>query len=133
MSVRWQSGRHVEYNDLKNQSIEALLNDVQDLATVGTKGQIQSVAALAARLVIELSSGLGDVSATVITAKKQLVDRMDQLTAELATLRTSFKQASDDAGAQTRALVRWTKVLVFVTGVYTVITGGLLVAALIKS
>lgn len=122
----------MEYKDLKNQPIETLLNNVEALATVATKGQIQSVAALVARLTIELSGGLSDVSGTVFTAKKQLVERMDLLTAELATLRVSLKQASDDAGAQTRALVQWTKVLVVVTGLYTVITGGLLIAALVK-
>jgi len=120
----------VEYTNLKSGSIEEYVNRIEGIRTLGAQSEIQPVAALAAKLVVELTGGLNDLSSVAITAKMQLVQRMDLLTGELATLRASLKQASDDAGAQTKALVSWTRVLVVVTGVYTLLTGGLLWATI---
>jgi hypothetical protein len=115
----------VQYDDLKRQPIEDLVNQVQGLASVASQSQVQSIAALAARLTIELSAGLDQLSNMVFTAKKQFVDRLDGLTAEIHATQLEISKASTEASAHTAALVRWTKVLVIVTGAYTLITGGL--------
>lgn len=118
------------YNDLRKESIEDLVNNVQALASVASQGQVQSLAALAGRLAIEISDSLSGLSGNVFTAKKQMVDRMDLLTGELKVLNLGLKESSVQAEKHTKALALWTKVLVGVTAAYTVITGGLLVVAM---
>lgn len=122
-------GGRVPYDDLRKESIEGLVNNVQALASVASQGQVQSLAALAGRLTIEVSDSLSGLSGNLFTAKKQMVERMDQLTAELKNLHLGLKESSDQAEKHTRALVLWTRVLVGVTAAYTLITGGLLVVA----
>lgn len=118
------------YDDLRKESIEGLVNNVQALASVASQGQVQSLAALAGRLTIEVSDSLRGLSENLFTAKKQMVERMDHLTGELKTLNVGLKDSSDQAEKHTKALVLWTKVLVGVTAAYTLITGGLLVVAI---
>jgi hypothetical protein len=120
----------VPYDDLRKESIEDLVNKVQALASVASQGQVQSLAALAGRLTIEVSESLRDLSGNLFTAKRQMVERMDLLTAELKTLNVGLQQSSEHAEEQTKALVLWTKVLVGVTAAYTLITGGLLFVAI---
>jgi hypothetical protein len=120
----------VPYEDLRKESIEGLVNNVQALASVASQGQVQSLAALAGRLTIEVSESLRGLSENLFTAKKQMVERMDHLTAELKTLNVGLKDSSNQAEKHTEALVLWTKVLVGVTAAYTLITGGLLVVAI---
>lgn len=47
-------------------------------------------------------------------------------------MKVVISRASTETSKQTEALVRWTKVLVLVTGAYTLITGGLLVVAFLS-
>ena len=70
----------MKYDDPRSKSMEELLSQVQALATVASQSQVQSIAALGARLTIELSSGLTELSDSVFAAKRQLVERMDALT-----------------------------------------------------
>lgn len=118
------------YDDLRKESIEGLVNNVQALASVASQGQVQSLAALAGRLTIEVSDSLRDLSGNLIIAKKQAIEHMDLLTAELKTLNVGLKESSTQAEKLTNGLVFWTKVLVFVTAAYTIITGGLLFVAM---
>ena len=118
------------YDDLRNESIEGLVNNVQALSAVASQGQVQSLAALAGRLTIEVSDSLRDLSGNVFIAKKQGIERMDLLTAELKILNLGLKESSTQAEQLTKGLVFWTKVLVFVTAAYTLLTGGLLFVAM---
>ena len=118
------------YDDLRKETIEGLVNNVQALASVASQGQVQSLAALAGRLTIEVSDSLRDLSGNVFTAKKQMVERMDSLTAELTTLHVGLKESSVQAEKHTKALVIWTGALVVVTFAYTVISALQLYAAL---
>jgi len=120
----------VPYDDLRKETIEGLVNNVQALASVASQGQVQSLAALAGRLTIEVSDSLRDLSGNVFTAKKQMVERMDSLTAELTTLHVGLKESSVQAEKHTKALVIWTGALVVVTFAYTVISALQLYAAL---
>lgn len=122
----------MNYDDLRDLSLEDALNQVTDLGTVAHERQVQSVGALGARLTIEVADVVRDLSGTVFTAKKQLIQRLDHLTGEIQTAHQVVSKASDAASKQTAALVRWTRVLVFVTIAYTLITGGLLIVAIIR-
>jgi hypothetical protein len=122
----------VEYKNLQAQSVEDLLNQVQGLAAVASEPQVRSVAALAARCTIELAAGMGQLSAGLFDAKRLLADRLTELSTELRAFKTEVANASTQATAQTQALVLWTRVLVGVTALYTLLTGGLLLVALKK-
>ena len=122
----------MKYDKLRDHSIEDLVNGVQALASVASQSQVQSIAALGGRLTIEVSEGLNNLSGTLFTAKKQLVERMDALTTEIKSASMSMDNASREASKQTAAMVRWTRILVIVTGIYTLLTGGLLVATAMK-
>ena len=115
----------MDYDDLRKQSIEELVNNVQQLSAVASKPQVQSVAAVAARCVIELSDSMRETAGTIFQMKKTLATDLPTLTKEL-------KAAASEASQQTAALVRWTKVLVFATITYVVITAGLLIAAILS-
>ena len=109
------------------------MNEVQQIASVGSQQQIQSVAAVAARCTIALADGMADLSGMAFTAKQQIVDRLDKLSARLEAHENALKAASNDASAQTRNLLGWNKALVIVTGVYTLISFGLLLATVFKA
>lgn len=104
----------MDYKRLREQPIEDVLEQVQGLQAVADKSAVQSVGALVARCTIEVAGSLGNVWAGLHDVKKTL------------------SQASAEASAQTAALVRWTKVLVIVTIAYTMITGGLLLVAILS-
>ena len=128
MSAEWplhNKEDRVKYANLRERPIEELLNDVQALASMATQSEVQSIAALGARLTVELSGCIQELSGNLVIAKKQLVERLDTLTTEIA-------KSSTESSAHTSALVRWTIVLVVVTGIYTLITGGLLVVAVFR-
>ena len=118
--------------DLRSQSFEDLVNNVQGFTAMASKSQVQSVAALAARCTIEMSDRFNELSETVLTAKKALVVGVETLTAELKKSREALEHASAESANHTQALVGWTKALVLFTALYTLITGGLLAATLFK-
>jgi len=119
----------VAYENLRAQPIEEVLNSVQDLATVASRDQVQSVMALVARCTIEVGDRLAQLSADIHQAQKILGTRLSELNAELERSRSEMARASEIAAERTAALVRWTKVLVFVTAAYAILTGGLLLVA----
>src|SRR5262245_48264792 len=100
----------MKYDNLRERSIEDLVNNVQALASVASQSQVQSVAALGARLTIEIAGGLSDLSGNIFTAKRQLVERMDSLTTEIKAAASSMDNASREASKQSAALVHWTRV-----------------------
>src|SRR5204863_7050319 len=109
-----------------DRSLAQLLNEVQGLQTVADAGQVRSIMAVVAKCMQELGASLGAVAGGLFDAKRLLADRLTELSTELRAFNTAAAAASTQASAQTQALVRWTKVLVLVTALYTFITGGLL-------
>ena len=105
---------------LKDRSIEDVLSEIR------VEGWPKPIGALAARLTIEMAGSLGNVWAGLHDVKKALLQSSEKLEKALV-------DASDSSGRQTAALVRWTKVLVIATIAYTLLTGGLLVATILKN
>jgi outer membrane murein-binding lipoprotein Lpp len=116
--------------ELGAKSIDEVVNEVQALAAVASQPQVRSVAAVLGRCTIELAQSVNQLSGTVFVAKQQLTERLDQLNTQLERSREEMAAATREAGKYTAALVFWTKVLVGVTAIYTLITGGLLFVAL---
>jgi len=105
------------------QPIEELLNQVQALAAVASDGQVRSVLAVVARCTIEVSEKLAQFSDNISQAQKILGARLSELNSNL-------EKSSTETLSQTAALVQWTKVLVFVTAAYTLITCGILLVTI---
>jgi hypothetical protein len=104
----------VPAEDLRSQSIERVLSEVQGLSAVGTDLQVRSIMALIARCAVEVG------------------DRLAQLSMELDRSRAEMARASETSSRHTAALVQWTKVLAVMTGLYTLLTLGLLVASILR-
>jgi hypothetical protein len=113
-----------------DRSLAQLLEEVQGLQTVADAGQVRSIMAVVAKCTQELGASLGAVAGGLFDAKRLLADRLTELSTELRALKTEVATASTQASAQTQALVFWTRVLVGVTALYTLLTGGLLFVAL---
>jgi hypothetical protein len=99
----------------------------------GTHGREAARAELDALLIEELTSGLKQLSADINHAKKILADNLTPLTGELLRLRDGLNNSSAIASQQTAALVKWTRTLVWVTGAYTLIAGGMLLVMISRS
>ncbi|MDP9201032.1 MAG: hypothetical protein M3P26_03750 [Gemmatimonadota bacterium] len=120
------------YNNLRSQSIEDLLGQVQGFSAMASQPQVQAAAAVAARCTIELADAMRALSDTAFTAKKQIVERLDELNVRLKAHEEALRSASDEASTQTRTLLRWNKGLVIATAAYTLITFLLLLATVLK-
>ncbi|MGH7593566.1 MAG: hypothetical protein ACRELE_06915 [Gemmatimonadales bacterium] len=117
---------------LSTQSIENILSRFDEVAA--SQGPaVPAVAALSARLTRELTGSLNGLTDMVFTAKRQMVERMDALAVEIKSAQLAMGQASREASETSKALVKWTKVLVAATIAYTVITGGLLLVAILHN
>jgi len=123
----------MQYDDLRGQRVEDLLNRVQGLAAAAAKDEIQSIMAVVARCTLEVSDTLVQLSGDIQQAQKILSTRLSELNTELQKTREVMATASDVASKQTAALVRWRKILVFVTAAYTVIAGRMLLVTLFGS
>ena len=91
--------------------IEAILEQVQGLATVANRNEVQSVMALVARCAVEVG------------------DRLAQLSEELKNSREEMARGSASTSQYTAALVRWTKVSVWM---FSILTGGLLIVGIVS-
>ena len=138
---------------LRDQSLDDLVAKVQGLAAAAAASEVRSIIAVFART-IEISDRARQLSEDVNQAKKILGERLTELsaqmkastqeaiadmqgakeaivpvlaelTSELKRTRTTIDTASTAASRGTDALVRWTKVLVFATILYVLITAGL--------
>ena len=98
----------MDYKELHSRSIEELLNEVPG----SSEGQTRSLMAVVGRCTIMMD------------------DRLSKLTDELEKARSELATASDAASRHSGALIRWSKVLAIITGLYTLITAGLLYVAL---
>lgn len=116
---------------LSDQSIEEIVAKIDNAAY--SRPELSAMAILAARLTLELTGGVRELSGNVFIAKKQLVERLDALTTEIKSAQIEMAKSSAEASQQTKSLVRWTRTLVWATIAYTVITGGLLLVALAKT
>lgn len=98
---------------IRDKTIDEVVNSVDRFGTV-PKDQVQALVAVVARCTIELG------------------EQMAKLSTQIEGSRTEMKDASASATRQAEALVKWTRVLVCVTAAYTILTGGLLVAAILR-
>lgn len=146
---------------LRDQSLDDLVSKVQGLAAAAAAPEVRSIMAVFARCTIELSDRARQLSEDVNQAKRILGERLTELSgqmkastaqasadmqgakesvvpvlaefvSELKRTRVVLDTASTAASKGTEALVRWTRVLVFATIVYVVITGGLLAVSLMQ-
>lgn len=101
----------MDYKNLREHKIEELLKEVPG----SSEGQTRSLMAVVGRCTIEVG------------------DRLCELTGELGKFRSELAAASEASSKQSGALIRWSKVLAFVTFLYTLITAGLLLVALLGS
>ena len=121
----------MQYDNLRNQPVEDLLNQVQGLAAAAAKDEVQSIMAVVVRCTIEIGDALAHLSGDIQQAQTTLGTQLSELNDQLQKTRSEIGKASEVASKYTAALVRWTKVLVIVTGAYTLLTGGLLLVALL--
>jgi len=84
-------------------------------------------------LVEELSKQLSQLSTSIFDVQKILGTRIQELSGEMSQTRQEMSRASETATEQTTALVIWTRRLVLVTVLYTLITGCLLAVTWLKS
>ena len=120
------------YTDLRQKSLEDVVNEVQALAAVATDAQVRSIAAVLARCTISLSDGMQSLHDITYTAEMQLVGRLDQLGIQLKSHEMAMTAASKESSEQTKNILAWNKALVIVTGVYTLVSFLLLLATLLK-
>jgi hypothetical protein len=122
--------------DLRDKSIDDLVNAVQTSVLAPSSNNPQSIMAVVARCTIELSDradqlskGINQVSKDINNAKRAFLEMFADLTTQLKKTHESISAGSAEASRGTEALVRWTRVLVFATIAYVVITGLLLLAS----
>jgi len=108
----------VEYKALLKQPIEEVLSQVKNSSH---SDSVTSVAALTARCTIEIAGNLHDVWAGLHDVKAALVNAS-----------TEASKQAEASSKQTAALVHWTKIQVRAAIAYTVITGGLLIVAILS-
>lgn len=92
----------------------------------------QYTAAILAKSVSDLESAASQTQTAIEGFASTFTEQLRQLTLELARSREQSKENSDVTTRQTTALVSWTRVLVFATIAYVVLTGGLLLATLVQ-
>ena len=119
--------------NLRAQSIEYYLNRVEGLAAAASKDQVQSIMAVLARCTIELADQAKQLSADINSAKKTFLPPLGELITELKQTRLEISKASSSALEGSKALVKWTKALVFVTIVYAAATLGMLLVMIFRS
>jgi hypothetical protein len=122
----------MQYANLRDQSIEDVLNQVQGLQAMAPEGQVRSVAAIAARCAIEVGEGVDRLSGAMTTVATTFGVRLGELNTQLDAARSEMAAASRDASEQTKALVRWTKVLAFATGAYVVVSAILVAVTVLR-
>jgi hypothetical protein len=119
-------------SSLRAKTLEDAVNEVQGLAAVATESQVRSVAQLLARCTLALADGMSELSGIGFTAKRQLVERLDILGAQLKAHEAAMTKASKEATEQTNTLLKWNKALVIATGIYTFLTFVLVLATILK-
>lgn len=116
---------------IRDKTIDDVVDGVDRFGTV-PKDQVQAVVAVVARCTIELGEQMAELSRQTSTASSTLGAQLSELTSQIEGSRTEMKGASASATRQAEALVKWTRVLVCVTAAYTILTAGLLIAAIVR-
>jgi prefoldin subunit 5 len=111
--------------------IREALKQVQGLSAVAAREQVQSIMEVVGRCTLHIGDGLEQLALDIHKAKEILGNRIEELTGELKSANEQMSKASEEASKHTAVLVKWTKVMAFVSGVYVVLTGGLLIVALL--
>lgn len=94
--------------NLRSQSLDELVGNVQELATVASRDQVRSVMAVFARCTIEIADKAQQLSEDLNKANEILGTRISELTGELESAREDFsanaRQASADINSAKRML-----------------------------
>src|SRR5687767_5204496 len=93
---------------------------------MASAGQVKSVAAIAARCTIEVGDKVAELAQVIKVAEQRVGGGVAELVTQLDAVRRDANESSRITSEQTHALVRWTKVLAFVTGAYALMRGGML-------
>lgn len=102
-------------SDLRETPLEEMVEDVSQMAAGGREFDPRPRAALDARLAIEVSKSLDNLTLGVHTENKHLVERADQLTRQLGKVEDALREASEASSRQQWALIICTAMLVIVT------------------
>jgi len=94
----------MNYENLRDQTIEDVLNQVQMLSAVGSKDQIQSALAVVARCTLEVSDRLTVAAAEVDKASQRIGATADEV-----------RSFNDSTGALTREVIRLNRILTWAT------------------
>jgi len=92
------------FENLRQQSIEQVLDKVQELATVASKDQVQSVMALVARCTIDLGENLTRTS-----------DELRKASDGIRATATEVRQFNDSTTALTKQIIHLNRVLTWAT------------------
>lgn len=122
----------MQYTNLREQSIEDVLNQVQALQAMASEGQVRSVAAIAARCAIEVGDRVHELSSSISAAQEVFGTGLAELNSQLHRARAEMATASNEASNRTKALVRWTRVLAVATGAYVIMTGLLVLVTVLS-
>ena len=117
---------------LRSKSLDDVVNGVQALAAVASAPQVKSIAAVAARCAIEFADSIKALNDMVFTAKKQMVERLDALGAQIKAHEQAMTAASEETSRQTQTILSWNRALVIVTGIYTLISFSLLLVTILR-
>jgi len=90
----------MNYENLRNQSIEDVLNQVQMLSAVASKEQVQSALAVVARCTLEVGDRL-----TVAAAQ------VDQASQRISATADEVRRFNESTGALTGELIRLNRIL----------------------
>jgi prefoldin subunit 5 len=112
--------------------IREALKQVQGLAAVASRDQVQSLMEVVGRCTLHIGDGMEQLALDIHKAKEILGKRIEELNGELKSANEQMSRASEEASRQTAALVKWTKWLMFVTAVYAGFTAALVIATVLK-
>lgn len=101
-----------------------LVNKIAKLESVEHPGE-GARARLDVILIGELNQSLAQLSVDIQQAQKILGIRISELNEEM-------KKTRNETSAHTSALVKWTRVLVWATIIYTILTGANILFAVVK-
>lgn len=83
---------------------------------------MQSVLAVPVRCTIDIATQLGNAAAGLHDVKKTVHTKVDELNSKVTALTDAITSASAQSSNQANAVIWWSKALVLVTVVYTLVT-----------
>ena len=90
--------------NLRDQSLELLLERITGLAAMATKGDVQSIMAVVARCTIEVSDSLKETAATIATEGERLQIATRSTVAELSAVSEGVSASANQIEATAREI-----------------------------